>query len=108
MAEGVGFEPTVGFPTLDFESSALNRTQPPFPGLPYFATGNCRPQLVVCKGKASCQLAIAMKITLTDGGIETRIIYEFKHLIGDFDHSNCCKTSRGAISCAEFFGVMAM
>jgi hypothetical protein len=32
MAEGVGFEPTVGCPTLDFESSALNRTQPPFPG----------------------------------------------------------------------------
>src|SRR5206468_3401985 len=30
MTEGVGFEPTVGFPTLDFESSALNRTQPPF------------------------------------------------------------------------------
>ena len=30
LAEGVGFEPTVGFPTLDFESSALNRTQPPF------------------------------------------------------------------------------
>src|SRR5882724_7583304 len=28
--EGVGFEPTVGFPTLDFESSALNRAQPPF------------------------------------------------------------------------------
>lgn len=31
-SEGVGFEPTVGFPTLDFESSALNRTQPPFLG----------------------------------------------------------------------------
>ena len=31
LAEGVGFEPTVGYPTLDFESSALNRTQPPFP-----------------------------------------------------------------------------
>ena len=31
LAEGVGFEPTVGLnPTLDFESSALNRTQPPF------------------------------------------------------------------------------
>ena len=30
VAEGVGFEPTVGFPTLDFESSDLNRTQPPF------------------------------------------------------------------------------
>ena len=30
VAEGVGFEPTVGCPTLDFESSALNRTQPPF------------------------------------------------------------------------------
>lgn len=26
-----------------------------------------------------------MKITLTDGGIETRIIYEFEHLIGDFE-----------------------
>jgi hypothetical protein len=26
-----------------------------------------------------------MKITLTDGGIETRIIYEFKHSIGDFE-----------------------
>ena len=26
----MGFEPTVGCPTLDFESSALNRTQPPF------------------------------------------------------------------------------
>jgi hypothetical protein len=24
MAEGVGFEPTVGYPTLDFESSGLN------------------------------------------------------------------------------------
>ena len=31
QTEGVGFEPTVGVkPTLDFESSALNRTQPPF------------------------------------------------------------------------------
>jgi len=26
-----------------------------------------------------------MTITLTDGGIETRIIYEFKHAIGDFE-----------------------
>ena len=30
MAEGAGFEPAVGFPTFDFESSALNQTQPPF------------------------------------------------------------------------------
>jgi hypothetical protein len=31
LAEGVGFEPTVPLcGTLDFESSALNRTQPPF------------------------------------------------------------------------------
>ena len=29
-AEGGGFEPPVGCPTFDFESSALNRTQPPF------------------------------------------------------------------------------
>ena len=26
-----------------------------------------------------------MDITLTGGGIETRIIYEFKHQIGDFE-----------------------
>jgi hypothetical protein len=26
-----------------------------------------------------------MDITLADGGIETRIIYEFKHQIGDFE-----------------------
>ncbi len=26
-----------------------------------------------------------MTITLTDGGIESRIIYEFKHSIGDFE-----------------------
>src|SRR5262249_11316698 len=36
VAEGVGFEPTVSFPTLDFESSALNRTQPPFRGERYY------------------------------------------------------------------------
>ena len=30
VAEGVGFEPTVSYPTFDFESSALNRAQPPF------------------------------------------------------------------------------
>jgi hypothetical protein len=53
--EGVGFEPTVGFPTLDFESSALNRTQPPFQSLilsilfqdAQFSDGHC-----VYKGKA--------------------------------------------------------
>jgi hypothetical protein len=42
----VGFEPTVGCPTLDFESSALNRTQPPFPigryCRSYFKMRNCR------------------------------------------------------------------
>jgi photosystem II stability/assembly factor-like uncharacterized protein len=32
----VGFEPTVGYPTLDFESSALNRTQPPFQSRRYY------------------------------------------------------------------------
>src|SRR4029077_20764245 len=30
MAEGVGFGRTVGFPTLERKSSAVNRTQPPF------------------------------------------------------------------------------
>ena len=30
LKEGVGFEPTVGFPTFDFKSKALSRTQPSF------------------------------------------------------------------------------
>ncbi len=38
MAEGVGFEPTVSCPTFDFESSALNRAQPPF-RRPYLRRG---------------------------------------------------------------------
>jgi hypothetical protein len=58
----VGFEPTVGCPTLDFESSALNRTQPPFPigryCRSYFMMRNCRTRLRVCKGKALLDLAI--------------------------------------------------
>jgi hypothetical protein len=45
MAEGVGFEPTVGCPTLDFESSALNRTQPPFPVL-RIVDVNLRPAII--------------------------------------------------------------
>jgi hypothetical protein len=28
---------------------------------------------------------MAMEITLTDGGIETRIIYEFRRSTGDFE-----------------------
>jgi hypothetical protein len=51
MAEGVGFEPTVGFPTLDFESSALNRTQPPFlNGRRNFErpTSNIQPRMQLC------------------------------------------------------------
>ena len=43
MAEGVGFEPTVGFPTLDFESSALNRTQPSLLFRPADLSGVNRP-----------------------------------------------------------------
>ena len=50
--EGVGFEPTVGFPTLDFESSALNRTQPPFPN----AQENERPTLnAECKCRSELE-----------------------------------------------------
>ena len=51
MAEGVGFEPTVGFPTLDFESSALNRTQPPF----LEAKENAEPAYAKSFGVASVQ-----------------------------------------------------
>ena len=35
MAEGGGFEPPVGFPTLAFEASALDQTQPTFHYLVY-------------------------------------------------------------------------
>ena len=39
MAEGVGFEPTVGYkPTLDFESSALNQLSHPSLGLKNYSS----------------------------------------------------------------------
>src|SRR5215510_8494688 len=54
LAEGVGFEPTVGFPTLDFESSALNRTQPPFPVLDRQWSAHYRRYGIICKrGRSS-------------------------------------------------------
>ena len=70
----MGFEPTEGFPTLDFESSALNRTQPPFQSSDIVRVISGRAIAVprVCKGKAE-RFNDAMDITLTDGGIETRI-----------------------------------
>src|SRR6266513_2293250 len=89
LAEGVGFEPTVGFPTLDFESSALNRTQPPFPSLDIVDRifGCAIFGSAVCLQRRSRTRALngAMDVTLTDGGIETRIIYEFKRPIGNFE-----------------------
>jgi hypothetical protein len=38
----------------------------------------------VCKAKAHAS-GQRRDVTLTDGGIETRIIYEFKRPIGDFE-----------------------
>jgi S-methylmethionine-dependent homocysteine/selenocysteine methylase len=85
----VGFEPTVGFPTLDFESSALNRTQPPFQSLDIVnlisACAISRRPLRLQKQSMTRAFNGAMNVTLTDGGIETRIIYEFKRPIGDFE-----------------------
>src|SRR4029450_3694237 len=74
--EGVGFEPTVGFPTLDFESSALNRTQPPFQSLDIVdLISRCAIfGHAVCLQRRRRTRAFngAMDVTLTDGGIETR------------------------------------
>ena len=85
----MGFEPTVGFPTLDFESSALNRTQPPFQSLDIVdlisGCAICQPARCLQRQSIRERFIGAMDITLTDGGIETRIIYEFKCLIGDFE-----------------------
>jgi S-methylmethionine-dependent homocysteine/selenocysteine methylase len=39
----------------------------------------------ICNRKASRERQMAMDITLTGGGIETRIIYEFKRAIGNFE-----------------------
>ena len=64
----MGFEPTVGFPTLDFESSALNRTQPPF--LSFGIVGlNLRCAIITRtpefeKAKHHASFQIAMIITL--------------------------------------------
>src|SRR6266850_4741525 len=58
VAEGVGFEPTVGCPTLDFESSALNRTQPPFHKIDIVSCdakkerGNYQATATLCKSPA--------------------------------------------------------
>ena len=43
MAEGVGFEPTVGYkPTLDFESSALNQLSHPSVAAKKYSLYACR------------------------------------------------------------------
>jgi hypothetical protein len=55
------------------------------------------------QSKASRQLQIAMKITLTDGGIETRIIYEFKHSIGDFESIRIAARRVGTPYLAPYF-----
>ena len=104
MAEGVGFEPTVGCPTLDFESSALNRTQPPFPVRVIvdlsWPRAIIRQSAEFAKVKHHASFAyelenrapwfkprdgVAVIITLTGGGIETRIIYEFNYAITNFE-----------------------
>ncbi len=47
---------------------------------------NCQPGQVLAKAKHNASVSSARwDITLTDGGIETRIIYEFKRQIGDFE-----------------------
>ena len=43
------------------------------------------PPRVFAKAKGTRAFNGAMDVTLTDGGIETRIIYEFKRPIGDFE-----------------------
>ena len=65
LAEGVGFEPTVGFPTLDFESSALNRTQPPFQLLDIvdltLGCAICQPGPVIAKAKHNASVSSARR-----------------------------------------------
>jgi hypothetical protein len=38
---------------------------------------------------------MAMDITLTDGGIETRVIYEFKRPIGNFEAYKLLRNEAG-------------
>ncbi len=104
MAEGVGFEPTVGCPTLDFESSALNRTQPPFPVRVIvdlsWPRAIIRQSAEFAKVKHHASFAyelenrapwfkprdgVAVIITLTGAGIETRIIHEVNYAICNFE-----------------------
>jgi hypothetical protein len=48
-----------------------------------------------------------MDVTLIDGGIETRIIYEFKRPIGDFEaYQLLAQTKRAAIFSGAFTRVM--
>ena len=72
--EGVGFEPTVSFPTLDFESSALNRTQPPFQRFDIvdLISACAIFRSAVCLQRLSRTRAFngAMGVTVTDYGID--------------------------------------
>jgi hypothetical protein len=89
MAEGVGFEPTVSFPTLDFESSALNRTQPPFQSLDIVHLNlrmrNFRVRRV-CKGDAVRSSATDVQIWVRH---ELRCAREFNLAI----LGGCCGTN---------------
>ncbi len=115
MAEGVGFEPTVGCPTLDFESSALNRTQPPFPVRVIvdlsWPRAIIRQSAEFAKVKHHASFAyelenrapwfkprdgVAVIITLTGAGIETRIIHEVNYAICNFESFELLEDESGA------------
>src|SRR5258705_4843601 len=79
LAEGVGFEPTVGCPTLDFESSALNRTQPPFHKIDIVSCdakkerGNYQATATLCK---SIALRRAVRTFLTNSPLRNKSRFE--------------------------------
>src|SRR5690348_7720422 len=72
MAEGVGFEPTVGCPTLDFESSALNRTQPPFRS---WKTSNIEHRMQI--GSAAKQISTRINRGRILGGMKASHLISF-------------------------------
>jgi hypothetical protein len=48
----------------------------------------------------------AMDVTLTDGGIETRIIYEFKARLATSRPTSCSQTKRAPIFSSAFTRAM--
>ena len=85
-----------GFPHARFRVECLKPDSATLPGIfDYFANRQFSPAAQSLQRQSITGALRGLKITLTDGGIETRIIYEFKHAIGDFESFQLLRDESG-------------